>query len=174
MLNLLKLVTCLVTIYPLCSCIPVLLPPSILSEFYPPFPFSLPFCLLSLIYRQRLFRGISGLVERFGSIVFLSLRYHPLFSSRAIVRIWYHKSILFTLLKSSPIYSMFLHIIYFRISLSLFSIITIISSILISSILIYNIISLLLTFSVIVSIIIPSSSKLLNIIPILLLLITIV
>ena len=37
--------------------------------------------------------------------------------SRVIVRIWYHKSILFTLLKSPPLYSMLLHIIYFRISL---------------------------------------------------------
>ena len=48
-----------------CSCASLV---NLLSEFYPPFPSSLPFCLLSLIYRQRLSRGISGLVERFGSI----------------------------------------------------------------------------------------------------------
>ena len=138
MLNLLKLVTRLVTIYPLCSCIPVLLPPSLLSEFYPPFLFSLSFCLLSNLYRQRIIGDYlnqwsdSGASFSFLSSIILSSLSH------VIVRIWYHKSILFTLLKSPPIYSMFLYIIYFRTSLSLFSIITIISSILISSILNIN------------------------------------
>ena len=71
--------------------------------------FSLPFCLLSLIYRQRLSRGISGLVERFGSIA-SSFRQVFTLSSFTVVNSSYSK-IRKSTLDAFLIYSFyFLHI----------------------------------------------------------------
>ena len=82
------------------------------------------FCRFSSISRPKPIRGYpvqwsdSGAsLHSISGIILSSL-------SRVIVRIQYHKSILFSLLKSPPIYSMLLHIIYFRISLFFYSLLS--------------------------------------------------